>query len=85
MDHTHIIQCPHCSDIIIIDSKDINCGIFRHAVYRTNLQQLNPHASELECKSLVDRGSILGCGKPFQVTRSLSNPSELIVNICDYI
>ena len=71
-----VIECPHCHDSIIIYKNEINCRIFRHAVFK-NGEQINPHASKEECERLV--GSIYGCGKPFQLNEK-DEPE-----ICDYI
>lgn len=72
-----IIQCPHCFDYIIIEQ--INCQIFRHAVYKdTAMGQLPPHSSEEECKKAFENGSIYGCAKPFKYDGE-------IVSICGYI
>ena len=35
-----IITCPHCAEIIWID--EINCGIFRHGILKSNLIQIDP-------------------------------------------
>ena len=70
-----VIECPHCHDSIIIYKNEINCRIFRHAVFK-NGEQVNPHASKEECERLVD---IYGCGKPFQLNEK-DEPE-----ICDYI
>lgn len=69
------IICPHCGDYIIIEK--LNCGIFRHGVYKTGVQ-IDPHMKEKECLQLVKEDKIYGCGKPFQI-------KEGIVSICDYI
>jgi hypothetical protein len=75
------IICPHCKEYVWIDQ--INCGIFRHGIYKQTFEQIPPHASELECKRLIDDQLIYGCGQPFRVQISLDgNP---IVEICDWI
>ena len=36
-----IIQCPHChEDIIMIK---LNCGIFRHGIFKIDYKQIDPH------------------------------------------
>ena len=72
-----IITCPHCNDPIIIDQ--LNCKIFRHGVFKQTNQQINPHASKLECEYYLINNLIYGCGKPFQII------DNNIVQICDYI
>ena len=39
----YIVLCPHCGDSILIEQ--INCRIFRHAVYKTTGEQMDPHTS----------------------------------------
>jgi hypothetical protein len=63
-----IVTCPHCGEPILIDKNQIRCGIFRHAVYKHNQQQVNPHLSYLKCKELIRKNRIIGCCKPFRVT-----------------
>jgi len=78
-----IINCPHCHDCIIIES--INCGIFRHGIYKNNInEQLNPHSSKELCDRLALEDKIYGCGKPFKVSKT-DTINELLVEICDYI
>lgn len=72
-------KCPHCDENIIILQKDINCGIFRHGVFKNSMVQLNPHASKDECDRVLKENLIYGCGKPFRITHD----KKLI--ICDYI
>jgi hypothetical protein len=70
-----LIVCPHCSNSVWIE--EVNCGIFRHAVYK-NGDPVNPHASEEECNMLLRNDLVYGCAKPFRLN---GNEPE----ICDYI
>lgn len=80
MDNNLIIQCPHCNEYIIIEQ--INCAIFRHGVYKDNLQQINPHMTKLQCEELLLNNLIFGCGKPFK----LENINNVWIAFeCDYI
>ena len=72
-----IIICPHCNEYIEI--LEINCRIFRHAVYKSNYQQINPHSPKEVCIKLKEDDLIYGCGKPFMIKE------DNIVEICDYI
>jgi hypothetical protein len=74
------IQCPHCNDCIYIE--EINCGIFRHGVFKATREQIPPHASNAECDRHVLENTIYGCGKPFRVSVIQDN---LVVEICDYV
>lgn len=71
-----IVTCPHCKQYVWIE--EINCGIFRHGVYKMNGEQLPPHASKEVCNIAFEKNQIYGCGKPFRIV----NSSALI---CDYI
>lgn len=73
-----IVQCPHCENDIFIMRSEINCAIFRHAVLKSNNQQINPHAPKEECEYLINNNMIYGCGKPFRIV----NDKAII---CDYI
>lgn len=75
-----VITCPHCNCKVIIE--EVNCRIFRHAVYISTGEQMPPHSTKSECDIAIAEGSIHGCGKPFKI--------ELIDNKwvafeCDYI
>ena len=75
-----VITCPHCNDQVLI--QELNCRIFRHAIYKTNLSQICPHSPKDICDSLLQNGEIYGCGKPFMVVEM--NQSYVAV-VCDYI
>jgi len=74
-----VVNCPHCEDTIIIYKNEINCRIFRHAVYKKSKRPVNPHLSESKCKSLIKSKKVYGCCKPFKL-----NDSDK-AEICDYI
>jgi len=75
-----IITCPHCNDPILIDQ--LNCKIFRHAIFKNCGNQINPHASKLECDNYITNELIYGCGKPFIIIES---DNKYKAEICDYI
>jgi hypothetical protein len=77
----YIINCPHCSEFIIIEK--INCGIFRHGVFKETGNQIDPHLNKKECDNLLNNNLIFGCGKPFQITFNGVNNYE--IKICGYI
>ncbi len=77
---TKYVTCPHCENLIEIAA--INCGIFRHGVFKNNYQQLNPHAPKSICDDVFEKGLIYGCGKPFKVEIS---DNQLVVTKCEYI
>jgi len=71
--------CPHCGGSIIVKQKEMNCRIFRHAVYKKTAKQVNPHMSKRELEILIQKKLIYGCGKPFKIDHN-NNPV-----ICGYI
>ena len=73
-----IIICPHCKEYIII--QEVNCGIFRHAIYKSG-EQINPHLKKELCEQLIKEGKIFGCGKPFR----LIVKDKMMAVECDYI
>lgn len=89
-DSAYVFNCPHCSNTIVVHSQEVNCQIFRHAVFKDTGLQVNPHASKAELDSLLAQELIHGCGKPF---RFVNNGTEAENNhlywthaeICDYI
>jgi hypothetical protein len=75
------VNCPHCGQLIVIEQ--VNCSIFRCAVYKHSGEQLNPHAPREECDRLAEQGLIYGCGKPFRVLPQADR--TLLAEACDYI
>lgn len=76
-----IIICPHCNDPVII--QELNCKIFRHAVLKSNGQQIDPHTTKKECENFIRNDMIYGCGKPFQIQSNENG--EFVAIVCDYI
>lgn len=64
-----IIKCPHCQSEVIIEEKDINCGVFVHAVMIKSGKAVNPHSSSSLLNKLIKNKSIYGCGKVFTVPK----------------
>jgi hypothetical protein len=56
-----ILACPHCQEYVIIEK--LNCGIFRHGIYKRNGKQIPPHSSKEICDNLIKTNTIYGCGK----------------------
>lgn len=78
----YIFSCPHCEQYIKVHINDTNCCIFRHAVHKNDLSQINPHASKEECEKLLIENKVFGCAKPFRIKK---NDNKLYAEICDYI
>jgi hypothetical protein len=74
------IICPHCNEYVIIDK--INCGIFRHGMFKENYKQIDPHTSKELCESYFKENKIFGCGKPFKI---IIIDNKYHIQICDYI
>lgn len=78
----HVFECPHCKLFFIMNEKEFNCRIIRHAVYKNNHIQINPHSSKEECDMLIEKNLVLGCAKPLKIVRS---EESYVAEICDYI
>jgi hypothetical protein len=74
-----ILICPHCNEYVIIEK--INCGIFRHGIFKNNGNQIDPHSPKDDCDKYIKNDLIYGCGKPFKITFD----NTFIIEICDYI
>lgn len=78
-DDYYLFNCPHCDDMIQVQKNQVNCKIFRHAIYKSDYTQINPHSNLEECTRLKNSNLVFGCAKPF----ILDIPS-MSVSICDY-
>ena len=76
-----IVQCPHCGDFISI--LELNCQIFRQAVFISNGEQINPHASKEECDLVIEQRLVYGCAKPFRLVKT--NDGAFLAEKCNYI
>jgi hypothetical protein len=77
-----VFLCPHCGENIIVYEADIACAIFRHAIHKNTMEQINPHASKEECDRLVEEGLVYGCAGPFRILKS---GNSYHIEICEYI
>jgi len=64
--------------IINMNYNKITCGIFRHAINKKTLLQINPHTSKELCDLYINNNLVYGCAKPFTI---INNNIEK----CDYI
>lgn len=78
-----IFNCPHCNDFIHVYENEINCTIFRHAIYKDNYEQINPHTPKSECNRLASENLVYGCAKPFRILKN--NENKYYIQICEYI
>lgn len=83
-DQTYVFECPHCYMQVQVGINEVNCSIFRHAVYKTTGEQVSPHLPEVMCRELMKKGIVYGCAKPFKLSRGISGMVER-VEICEYI
>jgi len=79
----YVFKCPHCQQYVQVHKNEINCRIFRHAVYKNNMVPISPHASKDQCDNLVATDQVYGCAKPFMLSRNTDN--DFVVEICGYI
>lgn len=84
LDNDHLIfQCPHCGEYVLVYLRDLNCKIFRHAVFKNNYVNINPHTSREDCINLINKQQIFGCAKPFQIIQLPNNTFQ--VQQCNYV
>ena len=80
--NAYVFNCPQCDLKVQVLSSEMACCIFRHAYFKQNFQQINPHMPKAECDRLQEQGLIYGCGKPFQIFK---DPEGFYAKECDYI
>ncbi len=80
--NTYIFMCPHCSHITQVPYDQVNCKIFRHAVFISNGEPINPHATKETCDDYIQKNLVYGCAKPL---RFIGEAPNFTVEICDYI
>lgn len=66
-----VFQCPYCNQTLIVDSTEINCGIFRHAFDTHSGKQADPHTTKEEMKLLLSMPHVIGCGNAFQIRKGI--------------
>ena len=71
-----LVKCPHCRGEVDIEA--INCGIFRHGVFKKSNQQIPSHASKQEIDTWILQDAIWGCGQPFRINGEN-------VEVCEFI
>jgi hypothetical protein len=62
---SYSFMCPHCNILLQVMKNQINCKIFRHAIYKSNYNQIPPHSTQQTCEELFNSGKVYGCAKPF--------------------
>lgn len=79
----YIKDCPHCHEPILLYQHEINCKIYRHAVLKKTLKQIDPHSSKEQCDYYINNDLIYGCGKPFKI--EFTEDDDITLMICEYI
>ena len=93
-DQVHYFICPHpeCGGMVEVPPNQLNCKIFRHGIYKTNIPgtivkkgtQVHPHAPKELCDYLRENNLVYGCCKPCRIT-TINSDGSLVAEICDYI
>jgi hypothetical protein len=78
-DNNIYLNCPTCGIQIYIE--EINCGIFKCGILKSNFNQINPHMSKAECMNLVKNNLIYGCGSSFKI---INNNNKYYLELCSY-
>jgi len=76
-----VVQCPHCFEYVCID--EVNCGIFRHGVYKHTMLPVDPHATYDQCQVIILSDTCFGCVKPFRLEKNSLNVVTAVK--CGYI
>ena len=71
-------ECPHCHIMCQVPRSEIRCTVFRHAVFKKNMEFVPPHASRKICEEWISKDEVWGCAKPFKFNGRK-------VEKCDYI
>jgi len=86
-----IFTCPHCNGMVVVPKGQLNCKIFRHAIYKVTInnnivenKQVDPHATKEYCDYLIENDYVYGCCKPVQII-GVKQDGTLNAMKCDYI
>lgn len=80
-----IFPCPHCAELVVVNVREVNCCIFRHAALKDDVsKQIDPHTPKEECDRLVREDLVYGCAKPFQLVKQQTDDG-FVVQECGYI
>jgi hypothetical protein len=75
-----LVHCPHCFGGVEVLKINVNCAIFRHAIYKPSGEQVDPHLPKEQCDALVAGDRVDGCCKPFKI-----DVQQRVAVACDYI
>jgi hypothetical protein len=90
---TFCFSCPHCDGSVQVEKNQVNCTIFRHGYFfvkdaKGNIiltSQLGQHTCKEQCDMFVEKGMIVGCGKPFRMVHDSCKDGIYKIVKCDYI
>ena len=71
-----ILKCPHCKEYVLIYENEFNCKIFRHAYYKDNFKQIDPHTKKEECTRLFEEDKIYGWKYKTDLKQAILNTFE---------
>ncbi len=81
IDDLFVFECPNCDCLVTVNKNETACCIFRHAVYKKNGEQINPHTRKELCDELKAKNLVYGCAKPFKFVYG----KDKYVIPCEYI
>ncbi len=82
---TLVLQCPHCFNYTTVKLSELNCCIFRHAIFKHNNEPINPHLHKEGCDELINKDLVYGCARPFKIVILNPEKTHFRIEICDYI
>lgn len=73
-----MFTCPYefCQGTITVAPNQINCGVFRHGVYKQSGRPIGPHLSKEKCLELIRQNKVHGCAQPFRIRKVREVPLE---------
>jgi hypothetical protein len=73
MGHERLLMftCPYedCQGTVTVSPNQVNCGVFRHGVYKTTGRPIGAHLSQAKCLELVHQSKVYGCARPFRIKK----------------
>ena len=81
IDEIIITPCPHCFEEVLVYLNNVNCGMFRHAVFISSGELIPSNFTKEVCERLIEEEKVYGCGKLFQII--FQEDGKLRAEICD--
>jgi hypothetical protein len=72
-----MFTCPYeeCQGTITVAPNQVNCGVFRHGVYKATGRPIGAHLSKSKCLELIHQQKVYGCAQPFRIRKILKEVS----------